>query len=285
MPFYRFLCRMFPASFSAKLFAVVVAGFALPLAGMALYGTSPGAGPVDPTLVGVLFATSAAGLVLAILGIRALIEPVLLVSDVLDGWGRTGQVQSLPESYRDEVGVLMIRINRMMARAQRTFDQSRREQDTDPLTGALNERGAERLLRYAPAGWLVQIEVDAFAELAAHGGTGACDEVQRAAAQILADALRQDDLLARIAPGAFLVFLPGAPRHVAARIAEQLRGRIRSGIAVRGIPVTLSIGLAAHPGGADIDVAFGLAAQNLARARAEGCDRAIGAELPGERAA
>ena len=73
-----------------------------------------------------------------------------------------------------------------------------------------------------------------------------------AAAQIFANALRQDDLLARLAPGAFLVFLPGAPRHVAARIAERLCATVRSTIAVRGVsqdlPIAISPDTGAVPG-------------------------------------
>lgn len=285
MTLYRFLSRYFPDSYVAKFFAIVFAGFALPLAGIAVFALGEGTEAVDPALIAVIFAASCAGLVIALMGLRALLEPMLLIAEVLDRWGRTGQVQILPESYGDEVGVLMVRTNRMMARAQRSLDQSRRESDTDPLTGALNRRGAERLLRDAPAGWLMLMDLDRFREVNDRCGNAEGDRILREITQVCTNILRQDDVLARIGGEEFLIFLPGAPRHVAARVAERLRAEIAQTVVQRGATLTASIGLAAHSGGEEIDAALEIAEGELGRAKDEGCDRACGAEGDGKRAA
>ncbi|SLN72241.1 GGDEF domain-containing protein [Roseisalinus antarcticus] len=284
MTLYRFLSRFLPASYLAKLFLVVFVGFAVPLAGLVLYSVGSGAN-VDRSLLGVLFAASCAGMVLVLLGLRAMLEPMLMVTGVLDRWGRTGQVQILPEDYKDEVGLLMVRTNRLMARAQRTLDQSRRESDTDPLTGALNRRGAERLLRDAPAGWILLMDLDQFRFVNDRNGMAEGDRILREVVQVCANILRQDDLFARFAGEEFLVFLPGAPRHVAGRVAERLRSEITQSVTVRGLMLTASIGLAAHPGGDSIDAALEIAEAELGRAKDLGCDRICGAEDGGQRAA
>jgi diguanylate cyclase (GGDEF)-like protein len=276
MVLYRLLARAFPDSFVAKVFAVVGAGFALPCLGGLAYGIQVGLAG-DRTLIAVLLASGTAGLVLAFLGMRALLEPVFVVAGALDRWGRTGQLQILPEDFADEVGVLMVRTNRMMARAQRSLDQSRCEQDTDPLTGALSRRGAERLLRDAPPGWLMLIDLDRFRDVNDRVGPAEGDRILREVVQVCADVLRQDDLFARIGGEEFLVFLPGAPRDVAARVAERLRCGIADKVTVRGGALTASVGLAHHPGGEGVESALDIAGAELARAKDEGCDRVRGA--------
>jgi len=277
MVLYRLLARPFPDSFVAKAFAVVGAGFALPLLGVLAYGLQAGVA-ADRTLIAVVLASGTAGLVLAFLGMRALLEPVFVVTGALDRWGRTGQLQILPEEFADEVGVLMVRTNRLMARAQRSLDQSRREQDTDPLTGALNCRGAERLLRDAPPGWLMLIDLDRFREVNDRAGPAEGDRILREVVQVCADVLRQDDLLARVAGEEFLVYLPGAPRDVAARVAERLRREIAEKVTTRGMALTASVGLAPHPGGEAIEGAMEIAGAELARAKDEGSNCVRGAE-------
>ncbi|WP_185020710.1 GGDEF domain-containing protein [Histidinibacterium lentulum] len=277
MVLYRLLQRPFPRSFVAKAFAVVGAGFVLPFLGILAYGLQAGAA-ADRTLIAVVLASGTAGLVLAFLGIRALLEPVFAVTGALDLWGRSGQLQILPEDFGDEVGVLMVRTNRLMARAQRSLDQSRREQDTDPLTGALNRRGAERLLRDAPPGWLMLIDLDRFHKVNERAGQAEGDRILREVVQVCSDALRQDDVLARIAGEEFLVFLPGATREVAARVAERLRREIAEKVTTRGVSLTASVGLAAHPGGEAIEGALEIAGAELARAKDEGSNCVRGAD-------
>lgn len=280
MVLYRLLSRPFPDSFVAKAFAVVCAGFAMPALGLLAYGLQGGA---DRTLIAVVLASGTAGMVMVLLGMRALLDPVFVVAGALDLWGRTGQLQILPEGFADEVGVLMVRTNRMMARAQRSLDQSRREADTDPLTGALNRRGAERLLRDAPAGWLMLIDLDRFREVNDRSGHADGDRILREVVQVCADALRQDDVLARFGGEEFLVFLPGAPRDVAAGVAERLRREIAERVTVRGMVLTASVGLAHHPGGEMIEAALEIAGAELSLAKEEGSNCVRGAG--GERAA
>ncbi|EAR51467.1 putative signal transduction protein [Oceanicola granulosus HTCC2516] len=274
MGLYQLLSRSIPDSFVAKLFLVAFLGQMLPLVGLALYLLPSGLGGADPGLIAVICAAVCAGLVLSFLGLRALLEPVLLTAGALDSWGRTGQMPALPEQYRDEVGILMIRVNRMMARAQRTLDHSRRETDTDPLTGALNRRGAERLLRDATTGWLMLIDLDRFGPVNAVHGRAEGDRMLRDVARVCASVIRQDDLLARVGGDEFLVFLPGAPADIALRIADRLRQRLAPRLTVSGLTITTSVGLAAHPGGR-IDATLARAERALVRAKEQGRDRLV----------
>lgn len=284
MQLYRFLSRRFPDSYLAKVFAVVAAGFLVPVIGAAAY-LAGGAGTVDPVLAAVLLASGSAGLVLVLVALRALLAPILMVSGVMDRWGRTGQLRILPEGYEDEVGLLMTRTNRMMARAQRSLDQSRREVDTDPLTGALNRRGAERLLRDGPAGWLLLLDLDRFGQLRDLHGTSEADRVLREVVQVAANVLRHDDVLARHDDGEFLLFLPGAPQKVALRVADRLRQEIATGVKLRGLTLTASVGLAAHPGGGEIDPSLRATEAALRDARSSGGDTVILSDAEGRRAA
>ncbi|KAA9010379.1 GGDEF domain-containing protein [Histidinibacterium aquaticum] len=278
MPLYAALARLFPDSYLAKISAVVCAGFALPVLGLLAHALRQGS--LDATLLTVTVSGCCAGLVLALTGLRALLDPVFQVARALDRWGRTGQMRVLPEGHGDEIGALMVHANRLIARAQRSLDQPRREADTDPLTGALNRRGAERLLRDAPSGWLLLVDLDGFASVNARHGMAEGDRVLREVVQAGSRLLRRDDLFARIGGDELLVFLPGAPRRVARRIADGLRASIADCAPSEGPGLTASIGLASHPGGEALEEALEIAAAELARAKAEGADRARGAEPP-----
>jgi len=278
MGLYRALSRPFPRSYVAKVFAVVCLAFTCPVAAIGLYALQVGLPQLDRTLAAVAIAGATAGLVLALIALRDLLDPVFTVAGALDRWGRTGQMHVLPEGYRDELGVLMVRTNRLMARAQRALDQSRREADTDPLNGALSRRGAERLLRDAPPGWLILFDLDQFEHIADHAGPAEGDRTLRDVVQVCAHVLRQDDVLARFDGQVFLLFLPGAPRDVARRVAARIAQQLADKVILRGLTLTASMGLAAHAGGEAIDDALEIAAAELSRAREEGGDRALGAD-------
>ncbi|QQA43231.1 GGDEF domain-containing protein [Pelagovum pacificum] len=270
MPLYHFLSRHISAGFVAKAMLVVMAGFFVPVIGLAAYVLRSGTAGLDHSLVTVILSAVCAGMVLAVLGIRAILAPVMLVSGALDRWGRTGQMPVLPESYRDEVGLLMVRTNLMMARAQRTIDHSRRESDTDPLTGALNRRGALRMLRDAPSGWIVLIDLDHFRLLNERLGRADGDRLLRDIAQACANVLRENDILARMDGKEFLVFLPGTPRKVALRVADRLRETIGQRLVSGKLRLTASAGLAHFDGGEPVDEAIAAANEQLKRAKALG---------------
>ncbi|WP_300155758.1 GGDEF domain-containing protein [Solidesulfovibrio sp.] len=141
-------------------------------------------------------------------------------------------------------------------------EEVRRLADSDPLTGLQNRRGFEaaftRELRGAAraGAWtsLALVDIDHFKAVNDRHGHGLGDEALRLLARIVVRELRGDDCVARIGGDEFCVLLPGAAPERAAAVAERLRLAVAShdwralGLAD---PLTVTIGLSSHRGGAD----------------------------------
>jgi diguanylate cyclase (GGDEF)-like protein len=108
---------------------------------------------------------------------------------------------------------------------------ARRQMQTDLLTGALNRTGlaaaAERIFartrRHKEALALVALDLDAFKKVNDMGGHAAGDRVLAEAAEAWSDALRGDDVLARVGGDEFVLLLPGTSTEEAAAVLERLR--------------------------------------------------------------
>ncbi len=260
MPVYALFCRLFPNSYGAKFFAAVLFGQAIALAAALLPGGSP--------LVAV--AGAAAGFALSVVLIGTLLVPVRKLATTVDVWGRTGRVVTLPEAYHDDLGRLLARTNLLIARAQRSLDTSWSEADSDPLTGALNRQGAERLLRDASAGWVIAFDIDHFGKVNDTLGREEGNRVLRDLVQACARTLRQDDILARTGPDEFLIFLPGATRAVAHRIARRIGKVVAEEIESGPTALSASFGVTDYPGGGEVEDTLLAVSAELHKARAEG---------------
>lgn len=273
MNLYDILARVFPHSYMMKFTSILVVGAALPFVFVAV---------LEPDLFGqvapALITGALASFIVSVLGTRALLKPLGRLAYTMREWGRTGRVLPLPEGYTDDIGTLLARTNRLLARAQRSLDRSWTEEDSDPLTGALNRQGAERLLRDAPAGWLIAMNLDRFDDVNVDLGRKEGDRILCDVVQICSDVLRQDDMLARIDSDSFLVFLPGASREVTGRISARLGRAISEDIAKGNSVLTASFGLANYPGGGDVDILMTQAEEQLARAKNAGGNRISGSE-------
>jgi diguanylate cyclase (GGDEF)-like protein len=125
----------------------------------------------------------------------------------------------------------------------------------DELTGAHNrrhflqlaEREWARCRRYTEDGAVLLIDADQFKSLkAAHGAAG-CAALLRDLVRVVAQTLREPDLLARYGPEALVVYLPNTDPMGALDVAERIRERI-AGNTLRwhngGVSSTVSIGVA-----------------------------------------
>jgi diguanylate cyclase (GGDEF)-like protein len=121
---------------------------------------------------------------------------------------------------------------------------------TDDLTGLLNRRGMAELAAVLVAGarrreeWVgvLVVDVDHFKRINDSFGHGTGDEVLRTLAEVLAQPLRESDLLVRLGGEEICVIVTlSGPRELAL-LAERLRATVERAEPVFGRPVTISVG-------------------------------------------
>lgn len=112
---YDRLSRIFPRSFTAKLFFVAFCGVHVPLVTLALWALVQ-AGPLSahlPWLIWGLVATLV-GTLATLWAIHAILAPLMQVEQTLRAFEEDGHVQPLPWTYGDEIGRLMTLSNRLV---------------------------------------------------------------------------------------------------------------------------------------------------------------------------
>jgi diguanylate cyclase len=141
-------------------------------------------------------------------------------------------------------------------RAIRSLAEHRREARTDDLTGLANRRSFNESLaratagRHGDAGFAVLlVDLDDFKDVNDTLGHHYGDELLRLVAPRLRQAVRSDDLVARIGGDEFAVLLPGADAERAAQVAERLRAGFRRPFRLgpRGQSISASVGIALAP--------------------------------------
>lgn len=141
---------------------------------------------------------------------------------------------------------------------RRMLDEIYRLARTDSLTGLWNRgyfmemacRELARNRRDAAPLSLIMIDVDHFKKVNDTHGHEAGDEALRCLAEVLAQSVREGDLVARLGGEEFVALLPNARLDDACNVAE----RIRQGIAARELDcrsgacfgLTVSVGVATH---------------------------------------
>lgn len=150
--------------------------------------------------------------------------------------------------------------------------EHRRGAVIDPLTGLFNraalaqrfaelEHQARQTPDGATVGFLVG-DLDHFKKINDEHGHVVGDAVLQNAAYAMRNALRAFDLVYRIGGEEFVVVLPGASMNKAHEIAERLRQAV-AGSAPRGIPVSISFGVASGTPG---ELGFGTLYEQADRA-------------------
>jgi diguanylate cyclase (GGDEF)-like protein len=125
----------------------------------------------------------------------------------------------------------------------------------DPLTGLYNRRYMEDMLdrfvrlaaRNDSAFAVVMIDLDHFKRLNDQHGHLFGDNVLRAVAGALNEALRETDVACRYGGEELMVLLPDCDMDAAVRKAEEIRVRIEALSSSHGVEITASLGVAAMP--------------------------------------
>jgi diguanylate cyclase (GGDEF)-like protein len=141
-------------------------------------------------------------------------------------------------------------------RAVRTLAEHRREARTDELTGLANRRSFNESLARATGGRqadhglaILIVDLDDFKDVNDTLGHHYGDELLRLVAPRLRQAVRSDDVVARIGGDEFAVLLPGADADRAAQVAERLRAGFRRPFRLgpRSQSISASVGIAVAP--------------------------------------
>lgn len=166
---------------------------------------------------------------------------------------------------------------------------------TDALTGIANRRAfseeAQRVHsqaeRYGIGYSVLLLDCDRFKGVNDGHGHAAGDRVLARLAQIMAETVRETDLVARYGGEEFAALLPATGTDGTLNLAERLRHRIAEERIPAGddtIRVTASIGVSAwHPGAGGLDGVIRAADEALYEAKRTGRDRIV-CRLPGREA-
>lgn len=159
----------------------------------------------------------------------------------------------------------------------------------DELTGLLNRRAGLALLeeeiarsqRYATPLCVATCDLDHFKRVNDRHGHAAGDAVLREAASRMRSTLRQHDHLVRMGGEEFMVVLPGISRREGWRAMERLRLQLAATpLEQPPLTLTLSAGVTEFSAGESADALMERADQALYRAKREGRNRVLEAELP-----
>lgn len=133
----------------------------------------------------------------------------------------------------------------------------------DDLTGLANrramiealDRAAEASAATGRAFSVVLCDVDGFKQINDQLGHSRGDEVLRLTADLLTEAVRDQDLVGRWGGEEFLIILPSTPVIGAGQVAERVRHRIETAYLARetATPITLTFGVAEHTLNGTID--------------------------------
>ncbi|MBL8570299.1 MAG: GGDEF domain-containing protein [Phreatobacter sp.] len=229
-------------------------------------------GPIDRVLAGAFALTS----------LHFLIKP-FLAEAFGSGATATAYAQSLYAMFSQAgTGILLIATGLVltMVLLRDSSSLGRRAAETDPLSELLNRRGFDGHARAVLASTrrtsaVLMIDIDRFKEINDTFGHAAGDQVIVLIAGASRDAL-PGATIGRIGGEEFVAILPGADAHEGLAKAEAIRAAVKA-IATATLPaeyrISVSVGVAVHEPGDNLDDSMARADEALYQAKRSGRDR------------
>jgi diguanylate cyclase (GGDEF)-like protein len=177
---------------------------------------------------------------------------------------------------------LMLAVGFLMMAMRRLQGILEERSTHDPLTGVLNRRGFDifyskqrvQLGREGRPLSLMNIDLDHFKAINDRYGHVMGDRVLVQIANLIGQALRESDYVARFGGEEFVVLLPDAEVPRAVMVAERIRDALRTGWNDQLPPCTVSIGIGTHVSRDEsLDSLLGRTDAALYRAKENGRDR------------
>jgi diguanylate cyclase (GGDEF)-like protein len=160
----------------------------------------------------------------------------------------------------------------------RAFARANLHAYTDALTGLANRRALEAVaggLRESGTPFaFAMVDLDHFKQLNDTHGHDAGDRALKLFADVLREAVRQEDSPARWGGEEFAIVFRGATAPQAAVVLERVRTALAEALLASGVPpFTASFGIAESAGAGDFEQVVRLADEALYAAKAGGRDR------------
>lgn len=273
---YLALDRLFPTSFTAKVFFIVAVGAHVPMIAAMIYMFGSPGGIDHPLAFGlVLLGATLLGAIATLGALQAVLRPVYRIGQAMHRFQTDRLRTPLPGGLGDEIGQMMHLTNHLVLGMNKPLWNAPEADTTDPLTGALNRRGFEQKMRAMPfkKGTLLYADLDHFKIINDTLGHDMGDRVLLQTADTLHETLRDNDILGRFGGEEFVIFLPGLPLAEGYLVAQRLRSAIRQHVHAPGRPVTISMGVAPLALADGLADALIKADRALFRAKANGRDR------------
>lgn len=150
----------------------------------------------------------------------------------------------------DRIRQAVDRLTEIVAHLEEEAANARTLATVDPLTGIPNRRAffehGQMLFDESSVCSLILLDVDKFKHINDHYGHLVGDEVLAAVVERFQRAIRDGDMLARLAGDEFVLLLPGSTYDVAMSVAARLRQKVTSEpVRTSGglVPVTVSLGV------------------------------------------
>ena len=202
----------------------------------------------------------------------------MVVEDLSDDAARADSREDL-----HRIREAALRVEGLIKHLEAQVHAARDEAHRDPLTGIFNRRAFEArcaaLFSTAPTDpvSLVLIDLDRFKFVNDTHGHLVGDDVLKGVVERCRRAVRDSDVLARLAGDEFVLLLPHTPPGEALRVADRLRrGVVETPISTRKgpVPVSVSVGVATRiPGDLQVQDLVERADRAMYLSKSEGRDR------------
>jgi diguanylate cyclase (GGDEF)-like protein len=282
--FYLATSFIFPRSLRMRLFALCFVSTHVPLLAYCGWGFASGRITLSEFLL--LTLATVVGMVLALVGIGALLSPIQVLAEALH---RDATPAPLVPEVGDIIHTLYAGVQRSAAHARARIDELDSAAHEDPLTGIPNRRGFLAQLETMPEeqrrGCVAIVDIDHFKSVNDRLGHDEGDRVLCAFAARLAGQLRRADLVARWGGEEFAIFFDSCSEEEACTALERIAAQMRSHPIgnVEGRIISFSAGLCGWTSG-NLDDHFQRADEALYAAKQGGRDRVCRALASGQKA-